>query len=307
MKKIALSGAMFGDDILTHIQVAGETGYHGVELRGMGPLLDGIAEESLLTRIRDDLNRWNLFPICLSTWLGCYALRENHQEREKELERAVNFFGLAQKLQCPHVRVNPSRLPPFEADESHWKTDSEWLARTADRAREFGVSIYMEMHHGTLCDTKENALKLLEMIGRDNVGLVFDPYNLYQVPTDYGIRAIEALAKAIVNVHVKDLVALLGDSYPYAFEFEAFVPHAGRFIPVQPQKSPREERYFADRLINQGGLDWYHVVAALRSVGYDGYLTVESTSGKDPEMLQGRELAAHCLREVQRLMETVGR
>ena len=35
MEKIALSGAMFGDDILTHIEVAGEVGYHGVELRGM--------------------------------------------------------------------------------------------------------------------------------------------------------------------------------------------------------------------------------------------------------------------------------
>jgi sugar phosphate isomerase/epimerase len=307
MEKIALSGAMFGDDILTHIQVAGEVGYQGVELRGMGPLIHGTAEESLLTEIRDGLNRWNLFPICFSAWLGCYALRENDQAREKELEHSGNFFGLAQKLQCPHVRVNPSRLPPFEADESHWRTDSEWLARTADRAKEFGVSIYMEMHHGTLCDTKDNALRLLEMIGRDNVGLVFDPYNLYQIPTDCGIRAIQALAKAIVNVHVKDLVALLDNSYPYAFEFEAFVPHAGRFIPVQAQRSPREKRYFANRLINQGGLDWYHIIAALESAGYDGYLTVESTTGKDPNMLQGKELAAHCLREVQKLIETVGR
>lgn len=304
MFKVALSGAMFGDDILTHICVAGETGYQGVELRGMGPLINGTADELLLKQILESLQKWSLFPISFSTWLGCYALRKTAQEREKEMQRALRFFELAQKIGCPYVRVNPSRLPPAEAEPWHWKEDSAWIAKTADKAKGFGISIYMEMHHGTLCDTKDNALRLLDMIARDNVGLVFDPYNLYQIPTDYGAETIQALAKWIVNVHVKDLVGLRDNSYPFAFEFENFIAHAGRFIPVQPQKGHREKRYFAERLINQGALDWYHVVSALRSAGYKGFLTVESTPGKDPNMPKGRELAHHCFLEVQKIIET---
>ncbi len=306
MNRIALSGAMFGDDILTHLEVAGETGYGGVELRGMGPLLHGEAEESFLARIDAELARRNLEAVTLSTWLGCFALRADDREREAELARCERFFSLAARWKCGYVRVNPARLPPAEAADPQWVLDAQWLARAADLAKAHGVGIFLEMHHGTLCDTREHSLRLLDLIARDNAGLVFDPYNLYQVPTDYGTATIAALAPHIVNVHVKDLVALLGNTYPHAFEYEAFVPHAGRFIPVQAARAPRPKRYFANRLINQGGIDWYHVVAALKQAGYEGYFTVEATSGKDPNMLDGRELAAHSHQQVARLLEAAG-
>jgi len=306
MNRIALSGAMFGDDILMHLRVAGETGYGGVELRGMGPLLHGEADESLLVRIDAELARWRLVAVTLSTWLGCFALRRDDREREAELERCERFFALAARWKCGYVRVNPARLPPAEAEDTQWALDARWLARAADLAKAHGVGVFLEMHHGTLCDTRERSLRLLDLIARDNVGLVFDPYNLYQVPTDYGVQAIRALAKYIVNVHVKDLVALLDDAYPHAFEYEAFVLHAGRFIPVQAAQAPRPRRYFANRLINQGGIDWHHVVAALKEAGYDGYFTVEATSGEDPNMLEGRELAAHSHEQVARLLAAAG-
>jgi sugar phosphate isomerase/epimerase len=306
MNRIALSGAMFGDDILTHLQIAGETGYSGVELRGMGPLLHGEADEPFLARIDAELARRSLQAVTLSTWLGCFALRADDREREAELVRCERFFALAARWRCGYVRVNPARLPPAEAADSQWVLDAQWLARAADLAKAHGVGIFLEMHHGTLCDTREHSLRLLDLIARDNAGLVFDPYNLYQVPTDYGTATIAALAPHIVNVHVKDLVALLGNSYPNAFEYEDFVPHAGRFIPVQAARAPRSKRYFANRLINQGGIDWHHVVEALRKVGYTGYFTVEATSGKDPNMLDGRELAAHSHQQVARLLEAAG-
>jgi len=306
MHRIALSGAMFGDDILTHLRVAGETGYGGVELRGMGPLLHGQAEESFLAQIDAELARWNLTAVTLSTWLGCFALRGDDHEREAELVRCDRFFALAARWKCGHVRVNPARLPPSEAADAQWALDARWLARAADLAKSRGVGIFLEMHHGTLCDTREHSLRLLDLIARDNVGLVFDPYNLYQVPTDYAAETIQALVSRIVNVHVKDLVALTDSTYPHAFEYEAFVPHAGRFIPVQPARGPRPRRYFANRLINQGGIDWYHVAAALKAAGYPGYFTVEATSGKDPNMLDGRALAAHSHQEVARVLGTVG-
>lgn len=306
MHRIALSGAMFGDDILTHLRVAGETGYGGVELRGMGPLLHGQAEESFLARVDAALARWNLTAVTLSTWLGCFALRRDDREREAELARCDRLFALGARWKCGHVRVNPARLPPGEAADAQWTLDAHWLARAADLAKAWGVGVFLEMHHGTLCDTRDHALRLLDLIARDNVGLVFDPYNLYQVPTDYGAEAIRALAPHIVNVHVKDLVALADNTYPHGFEYEAFVPHAGRFIPVQPARRPRPHRYFANRLINQGGIDWYHVAAALKAVGYPGYFTVEATSGKDPNMLDGEALAAHSRQEVARVLEIVG-
>jgi hypothetical protein len=48
------------------------------------------------------------------------------------------------------------------------------------------------------------------------------------------------------------------------------------------------------------------VAAALKAAGYPGYFTVEATSGKDPNMLDGQALAAHSHQEVARVLGTVG-
>ena len=300
--KLALSGAMFGDDILKHIEVAGKIGYLGVEIRGMGPLIDGLPDNIFLDKIENKLRHYNLAVSCLSTWLGGFALRDSEIERNKELDRCISFFKLARRLNCPFIRVNPARVPPLEATEDIWKLDSSWIIKAADLATEFNITILLELHHGTICDTPDNALKLWNMVNKKNVGFVYDPYNLIQIPCEYGIDTINKLGSKIFNVHCKDIIPLKGESYPYAFEFEDFIPHAGRFIPVKPQQSARERRYFANRLINQGALDWHHIIESLKEIGYDLYLTVEATSGKDPEMLKGSELAAHCYDQLARIL-----
>jgi sugar phosphate isomerase/epimerase len=306
MRKIALSGAMFGDDILRHLTVAGETGYKGIELRGMGPLLNGEANESFIVQIENSLKEGGLEVPTFSTWLGGYALKENDHEREKELERSQRFFALSERLKCPWVRVNPSRIPPAQSKKEQWETECKWMGKVADSAKEYGVGIYIEMHHGTLCDTKEHTQKYLDLISRENVGIILDPYNLYQVPTDCNRDTIQDLCKYIVNVHVKDLVALTDASYPYCFEYESFADHAGRFVTIIRENEPRKKRYFANRMVGQGGVDWYCIISALKDTGYKGFLTIEATNGNDPNLPEGRELAVQCYIAIHKILDQVG-
>lgn len=306
MRNIALSGAMFGDDILAHLEAAGKAGYKGVELRGMGPLLSGTADESFICEIEAIIKKYNLSIPTFSTWMGDYALLADDDAREKEFERADRFFKLAKRLGIKWLRVNATRVPPKQAEQKHYDLDQIWMRKVADLAKSYDLGIYIEMHHGSLCDTPEHTLKYLKMVDRDNVGIIVDPYNFYQVPAVCDKNALSQLLPYIVNIHVKDLVSLTDNTYPYSFEYEAFIPHAGRFIPIIPETQPRQMRYFANRRIGFGGIDWYHILTALDSLGYKGFLTVESTNGGDKHLPKGLELAQLCIDDLNNILDEVG-
>ena len=164
----------------------------------------------------------------------------------------------------------------------------------------------MEMHHGTLCDSADSSVRLLEQIGRDNAGVILDPVNLYQVPADYGPAAIARLGDRIFDVHVKDIIQLAGDYFPYAFEYSYYAEHIGRFTKVVPPRA-KHKRYFCHRRINHGGVDWSAVITGLGKINYNGYLTVESVCENNKLLPGGRKLAAVCKDDLTELLMALER
>jgi sugar phosphate isomerase/epimerase len=179
------------------------------------------------------------------------------------------------------------------------------MKKSAQHARLFHKKLVMEMHHGTLCDSAPSSLRLLKMIGEDNVGLTLDPVNLYQVPADYGEEAIGALGKYIFNVHIKDVVELKTGDYPYSFPYSYYAKHIGRFAKVIPPQLLRKDRYYCHRRINAGGVDWAHVLKSLSTHGYRGRLIVESVSETNKHMPSGKDLAEACYRDIKDLLEAL--
>jgi sugar phosphate isomerase/epimerase len=175
------------------------------------------------------------------------------------------------------------------------------MKKSAQYAGCFQKKLVMEMHHGTLCDSAASSLRLLAMIGEENVGLTLDPVNLYQVPVDYGEEAIAALGKNIFNVHVKDIVQLRTGDYPYSFPYSYYARHIGRFAKVVPPSPDRPERYYCHRRINAGGVDWAHVLKSLKAHGYRGRLIVESVSETNRHMPSGKDLAEACHKDIMDL------
>ncbi len=300
MFKITLSGQMFDSlSVWEHLAAAADLGYDGIELRSthIGPA----SSQEKKDAVKAYLKRRDLKVTCLSCFVGDFGLL-NDEECENTLETFKKWLDIAIEFDAPLIRMWPAWVESAAASQSVYDRAAEWMARCADLTREKGRGIAMEMHHGTILDTAESSLKLLDMIGRDNVGLIVDPVNLYQVPTGDIPGCIKKLAGRIFDVHIKDIIKLSSPAHRGCFRYDFYAEHIGRFTRVVPPARPRNE-YYAHRRIGMGGVDWPAIIDALEEMGYDGCLAVESVSEEDAYMPAGRELAAACMRDVRSLIK----
>lgn len=300
MFELGLSGQMFDDcTVWDHLDAAGRLGYRCVELRSTHAK-PGVPEEEL-GKIRSAIKDKGLYTSCLSCFVGNYGLCS-----DAECERAFTVFRQYVELACffdaEMIRIWPAWQESSSAPESVWEKAAFWMKKSARHAGLFHRKLVMEMHHGTLCDSAPSSLRLLKRIDEENVGLTLDPVNLYQVPADYGEEAIADLGRHIFNVHIKDIVKLETNDYPYSFPYSYYAKHIGRFARVVPPSPGRPERYYCHRRINAGGVDWAHVLKSLKSRGYAGRLIVESVSETNRHMPSGKDLAAACYQDVTDLL-----
>jgi sugar phosphate isomerase/epimerase len=299
---IVLGGNMYDDSSIEHfVADAAAIGYRGVEIRGVGELLGGNIPHERTLQIRDLLTGSRLTPTNLSLFVGNFACN-TEEENEAEFGKWEQYLKFATAIGCGMMRLNPGFQHADEVSKEDYAKAVRWFQRCADAAKDCNVRTVIEMHHGTLCDDADSSLAFIAAVGCSNVGLILDPVNLYQVPAEYGRRTIERLQPYLFNVHIKDIVQLQGAEYPWAFEYNDYVPHIGRYHRVMPRADKNWERYYAHRLINQGGIDWCEVFRGLEDIDYSGFLTVESVSKPGSDLPVHTELARQCYNDVAHLL-----
>lgn len=117
----------------------------------------------------------------------------------------------------------------------------------------------MEIHGNTIVESADDAVRLLDLVDRDEVGAIYDAGNMYLCSDPYGPETVEQLDDRLFHVHVKN---------------ERRVDDAdgdGRF------DREREDgtHCFESALFGEGDVDQGPLFGALRDVGYDGFLTDE--------------------------------
>lgn len=298
MYKIYLSGQMFDDfPVMEHLCAAEQLGYDGVQLRSTH--VNPSTPPSEKDNIKAFLQEKRLPVNALSCFVGNYGLYED-DKCETSYDTLKSFVDLAVEFESPLIRVWPGWQDSASAPNEVWQQAAKWMRRSAEYASQKGIGLAMEMHHGTLLDTADSAVRLIEMIDHDHVGVIFDAVNLYQVPSEYGPEATLKLKGIIFDVHIKDIVILAGNYSPYAFAYSYYASHIGRFTKVIPP-TLKQERYYCHRRINHGGVDWHAVITGLQQIGYAGTITVESVRENNLSLPEGYDLANVCLTDVKEL------
>ncbi len=100
----------------------------------------------------------------------------------------------------------------------------------------------------------------------------FDPANLAMVIGENPAEAVREVAEFIVHTHAKDGI-MLKRCDPVAL-YGAFAEGGGGY---------RVEDYIREVPLGEGAVDFPRYLASLRSVGYDGFLTIEREVGERPE------------------------
>ncbi len=198
-----------------------------------------------------------------------------------------NTVKLAEKLGV-EVVVTFSGCPGGGPDDKvpnwhvcAWPTDHakslawQWQERVipywreeAAFAEEYGVKVALEMHPGFVVYHPEHVTRLRGET-RDNVGVNFDPSHLFWQQVDI-VRAIRYLGETIYHFHAKDThldpvnLPLKGvlDTVPY---------------------DQVEDRSWVFRSVGygHGALTWKRIISALRTVGYDGVISIEHEDALD--------------------------
>jgi D-psicose/D-tagatose/L-ribulose 3-epimerase len=193
------------------------------------------------------------------------------------VERTVE---LGARLMCGPLYAGLGVMTGSRRTEEEWERAVEGLRSVAHRAEKLGVTLCIEplnRFETYFLNTLQDASRLINEIGAPNVRIHFDTFHA-NIEERQLAASLRSVAKDLGHVHISE---------------------NDRGIP------------------GTGHVDWRGVVSALRDVGYDGWLTIESFAQPERELASaasiwrdlapsGDELALRGLQFVKAVAQEVG-
>jgi sugar phosphate isomerase/epimerase len=156
---------------------------------------------------------------------------------------------------CPKLRVGP---PGYDGSRTYQELYEEAVRdyeKVAELAREYGVQACIEMHMGNITPSAGLAHRLVSHFDPKELGIIFDPGNMVVEGYEHYQMALELLGPYLSHVHAKNCL------WAQAGEEDGVARWEWRMAPVKG-----------------GQADWAEIVAALKKVGYQGWLSFEDFS-----------------------------
>jgi len=221
---------------------AKDFGFDGIEVRGLGEDVFAVnappfAAAELPTTIRQ-LGAMRLSIPCFSS-----ACCLKYTEREEEnLAEITEYILLAGKTGTPFVRILADVAPAPAGDEVDDAAIAAQLRKLTPIAERYGVTLLVETN-GVFADTAR-LYRLLEQVASDAVAALWDVHHPYRFFGESAERTVQNLGAYVKYVHVKDSV----------------VDGAGQI------------KY---QLMGEGDLPIDEMMMALRSINYEGFVSLE--------------------------------
>ena len=253
------------------IEKAGELGADGVQIyairRATGVnLLEFTPAE--LEELKQTCHRAGMVFSAICADVGGHDFQITGKNMERA-ELTCRIVDLAVKLESRVITSHVGVIPDTP-DDPVYPNMVAAVRRIADYAAERGVTMAIE----TGPETAETLLQFIRMVDSPGLGVNLDPANL-KMCIDYDpVRAVEVLGPYIVHTHAKDGIHLRDGNNCKTFGL------------VNPDGSERHIEgdlcEFKEVALGTGQVPWDAYLAALRRVGYDGFLTIERECGEDP-------------------------
>ncbi|MBP7176550.1 MAG: AMP-binding protein [Thermoclostridium sp.] len=220
--------------------MAKDLGFDGIEIRGLGNDIFAVQAqpftEGQLPHTIAKLASLHLEIPCLSS--GCclkYA-----DKTEENVAEITQYILLAKKLGTPYIRVLADREPAPEGE-----VDDEIvlaaLRRLVPVAEQNGVTLLLETN-GVYSDTSR-LRELLNRVASDSVAALWDIHHPYRFAGETPGKTVQNLGAYIQYVHAKDSVI--------------------------------EDGKISYRMMGEGDLPVGDMMRALRSINYEGYVSLE--------------------------------
>lgn len=189
------------------------------------------------------------------------------EENGRKIEKSKRIAELAAKLGTGIVTTHIGVIPADDKCE-RYAVLAEACESLAEIGRENGVKFAVE----TGPEPAERLKIFLDALKSPGVAVNLDPANLVMVTDDDPVKAVYTLKDYIVHTHAKDGIMLKKTDPQKIYDFFA----EGGIGDM------RMSDYFLETPLGRGNVDFGAYLAALKSIGFNGYLTIERELGADP-------------------------
>lgn len=188
----------------------------------------------------------------------------NRDENPERVEKSKRIIELAKELGTDVVTTHIGVVPQ-DSNHERYKIMQEAcfeLSRFAD-----SLDAHFAIETGP--ETSAVLKGFLDSLGSTGVGVNLDPANLVMVTGDDPAGAVYNLRDYIVHTHAKDGKQL------YYKDPEIVYGLVKDSLVTGPS--------FLEVPLGEGSVDWNKYLAALKDIGYKGFLTIEREVGDNPE------------------------
>ncbi|MBO4632316.1 MAG: sugar phosphate isomerase/epimerase [Lentisphaeria bacterium] len=271
--KIGVIIESFREPLFQALETAASLGIKGVQMYAVCKDHDLIRmPESERLRLKQHIEKLGLQVASICGDLGGHGFQDEkgNPERVRLSKQIIDlcvFFGT--RVMTTHIGVVPTRN-----DSPVFKAMADALREVGEYAASKGCTLAIETG-------PEPIARLIEIIrasGDKGVGINFDPANLAMVLNVNPAEEVPLAGKYIVHTHAKDGLHLRdfnpSDVYGTLDTFDLTPPE---------EQSKDKSPVFKEVPLGQGQVVWDEYLAALRKIGYDGFLTIEREVGDNPK------------------------
>ncbi|WP_159884219.1 sugar phosphate isomerase/epimerase family protein [Paenibacillus puerhi] len=199
--------------------------------------------------------------------VGANFVKASEQEYEQEIERTLKHVDIAHRLGVTRMRHDVASRPILETTLENFEADLPRLVQAcrliADHAAACGVTTSLE-NHGFYVQNSERVRRLVIEVNRPNFRTTLDIGNFLCVDEDPVSAVMNNVAYASM-VHLKD-----------------FYRRPASFNPGEGWFRSSHGAYLRGAIFGQGDIDTPAVISALKSSGYDGYVSLEFEGMEEP-------------------------
>lgn len=246
------------------VRLVREIGLGGIQIYADKAVHDGMSAQQI-GEVKRIISGEGIEISALCGDFGC-RMFYYPDEMRAEIEREKRIMALAKQLGTNIVTTHIGCVPQDENDREYECMQSvcRELAQTADS---FDGHFAVE----TGPEPSERLRRFLDGLQSRGVGVNFDPANLTMVIGEDIPTAVHNLKDYIVHTHAKD-GRMLKKTDPRRL-----------YVPSYTNVDPADfGEYIVELPLGKGDVPWDGYLAALRSIGYNGYLTIEREVGDNP-------------------------
>lgn len=258
------------------VKLAAKLGANGVQMYANTETVNVNMTKAQINEVKSILGGEGLEISALCGDFGC----DMYYRRDREsIDREKRVMELAKELGTDIVTTHIGVVPEEKgcAQYASMQEVCRELAEFADSMDgHFAVETGPE---------KATLLKgFLDELGSRGVAVNLDPANLVMCAGDNPAAAVHILKDYIVHTHAKDGLQLR--------KTDTRRLYAPQYFGLEPEDWVT---CIKEVPLGTGGVNWEEYIEALRSIGYNGYLTIERECGEDPA--KDISLAAEFLRK----------